>query len=96
MVEFSDDAIADLTIIRLTIAEDSPDRATEKAEEIIALCQLLDAYPGMGRVYAGLQRQFNKRPWVILYRPAETGVYIHRIFDGRQDWGRQDWASSPV
>jgi plasmid stabilization system protein ParE len=89
LVEFSEDAIADLTAIRDWIAADNPKIAAEKSALIAATCELLDSFPGIGAVYADPLRHFTKELWIIFYRPTETGVYIYRIFDSRQDWRAQ-------
>ncbi len=86
MLQFSDDAIADLTNIRETIAQDSPARALEKIEDIIKTCKYLETHPGLGRVHRGNIRRFSKRPWLIIYAPSAGGIWIYRVFDSRQDW----------
>lgn len=86
MVEYTNKAIADLTGIREWIARDNPMLAFEKAELILQTAAIIEASPGIGRNCAGELLYFIKRPWVLVYRPTETGILIHRIFDGREDW----------
>jgi plasmid stabilization system protein ParE len=86
MVDYSEQAIADLETIRSRIALDNSRIATQKSAMLLGTCQLLDSFPDIGAVYSDPIRQFTKELWVILYRPTETGVYIYRVFDSRQDW----------
>ncbi len=89
MVEFSGKAIADLEQISRWIALENPRVALEKATMLADACELLDQFPGMGRVYFEPVRHFTKELWVILYRQTRTGVYVYRVFDSRQDWRAQ-------
>ena len=86
MIQFSDDAIADLAAIREAIAQSSQVLATDKINEIIVTCQRLEAHPGIARVHKGAVRRFSKRPWLIIYAPNDSGIEIYGVFDGRQDW----------
>jgi plasmid stabilization system protein ParE len=71
------------------IASDNPRVALEKATMLADACELLDSFPNMGSVYLEPIRHFTKELWVIIYRPTRVGVYIHRVFDSRQDWRAQ-------
>jgi plasmid stabilization system protein ParE len=53
---------------------------------LIGVCELLDVHPGLGVKHSALYRRFSKERWVIIYRPAEAGVFIQRIFHSSQDW----------
>jgi len=86
VIQFSDDAIADLNCIREIIAEYDPLLATKKISEIIATCQRIEAHPEIGRVHWGTVRRFSKRPWLIVNSPNDTGIKIYGVFDSRQDW----------
>jgi len=86
VIEYSDDSISDLRTIRETIADDSPARAIQKIEMLLEVCRLLDEHPAIGKVYVAPYRQFSKERWIIIYRPTDRGVFIHRIFHTSQDW----------
>jgi len=86
LVTFSDNAISDLTEIREWIAQDSPSRASEKAQIIIETCRLLDSSPKIGRELADGTRKFTKRPWIIIYELKDDGPYIIHVWDGRRNW----------
>ncbi len=89
MVEFSNEAIADLSAIRDRIAVYDPQIAAKTSAALAESFEVLDEFPRIGTLYADPLRYFGKDLWVIAYRPTETGVYVYRVFDSRQNWRGQ-------
>ena len=88
MVQFSEEATADLENIYETIAVYNPALAQEKIDGIQKVCALIDTRQTMGMAVSGTEngRRFSTPPWIIYYRPGPTGIFVYRVFHSRQDW----------
>lgn len=66
-------------------------RAEAYFAEIVSVCELLAAQPGLGPQRRGRSRSarvFPHRSHVILYRPTAGGVHILRVRHHRENWVR--------
>jgi len=86
---FSDEALSDLRQIRRWLALENPRMAADKSAMLVRTCEMVGRFPGMRTLYSGQFRRFTKEVWIILYSRIDTGVFIHRVFDSRQDWRAQ-------
>ena len=85
----------DLDVLFDWIAKDSgPDRAEAVLRRIQRTIDQLAALPRIGRVRTdldGTPRTFAVWPWIVIYEPlpADDGVVIWRVLDGRRDIPRE-------
>jgi addiction module RelE/StbE family toxin len=86
-VAFSPEALTDLASIRSYIGEDNPAAASRVAIQLVAACDRLEHLPERGRpgLVPGTRELTVMWPYVIVYRVAEDGVAIIRIWHGAQD-----------
>ena len=85
---FSPSARRDLHAIFDHIAADNPRVALDFVERIEESCQRLAEFPEMGSLREDLApalRAFAVGKYVVLYRPANSGVDIVRVIHGARD-----------
>ena len=91
---WSSEAQADLDEVALYIGvhEARPVTAERIVREVHELCNVIASQPEMGesRPEFGTQCRIYsfKRRWVILYRPATSGIEVLRFVDGARDYDR--------
>ena len=91
--EFAPESRADIQQIYEYVAERSPRNALRLIQRIEERCYLLADYPylGMARPEFGLTYRSFAVPstgYIIVYRPIEDGVDIHRVYHGSQNFRR--------
>ena len=87
LYHFTPEARLNLLEIRDYIALDNPDAAARQIREIKVKCQFLGMHP---RLTAPQKRYGNLSKhscgnYIILYRPAKSGVEIMRVYHMSQD-----------
>lgn len=82
-------AIGDLVDVRLYIADNNPEAASETAEKILNAVELIVEYPQIGRT----GRAHNTREvvvpgtsYILVYRSFKTKIQLLRVLHGRRLW----------
>lgn len=81
-------AYRDLRNIRESIAEHNAAAARRIGSRLANVLSLLAEYPLMGSIRAELPpdlRAFSVAGYLIIYRPAESGITVARIVHGSRD-----------
>ncbi len=89
-INWTGDAIADLTEIRQYIAQDNPGTANHAAVRILEAIELLKEQPGMGRrgrVHGTRELVIPGLPFIIPYRVINNSLQILRVFHAARKWG---------
>ena len=84
----SNQAYRDLRDLRESIAERNPAAARRIGSRIDNTLSLLAEYPLMGSIRAELPpdlRAFSVAGYLIIYRPAASGITVARIIHGSRD-----------
>jgi toxin ParE1/3/4 len=91
-VRWSAGAIEDVAAIAEHVERESPERAAEEHDELIAAAAQLAALPMRGRVVPELHemgidlwRELIVGPYRILYRVQSRRVLVSLVLDGRRD-----------
>ncbi len=89
-VRWTDQAIADLTAIRVFIEQDSPHYASVVVTRLIGAVDRLKDYPQSGRAVPEFERQavreIVERPYRIIYRLLnEDEIHILTIHHGARE-----------
>ncbi len=84
------DAQADLDDIWETIARDDVEAAGRVLSALRERFPRLADFPGLGRTsgYAPDLRRFAVPPYVIFYRPSESGIEVVRVLHGARNLAR--------
>ena len=89
-VDWSDDALADLSRFADFLQAQSPELASVVADEIIARTQLLSRHPKLGRPIATREEyrqvvlEVLGAAYVFQYRYEGSRIVILRVFHGRE------------
>jgi toxin ParE1/3/4 len=84
----STDANLDVLEIWLHIARHNIPAAEKLVDDIEAKCSQLAQVPELGRRRDELQvglRSVPVRGYIIIYRPVDGGVFVHRVVHGSRD-----------
>jgi toxin ParE1/3/4 len=90
-VIWTEPATADVERLAAYLSDESPLRAEQILERVVARAESLRASPERGRTPPELRaigdrawREVLEPPWRIIYRIAGRRVEIHAVFDGRR------------
>jgi len=85
---WSNESLKKLIEIELFISKDSPQRASQFIDKIIARCEKIKNYPYKGRVVPEFSineiREVFEKTYRIVYKISETQIEILTIFEGHQ------------
>ena len=90
-VVWTEVALRDVERLATYLVDESPGRAEQILDRIIATGESLERLPERGRTPPELRaiqdrtwREVQQRPWRILYRISGKRVEIHGVLDGRR------------
>ncbi len=86
--EISPAALQDIAELHAFIVTDSPRRAVDVVDEILARIEWLAQHPNAGRPRPEINprlRGWSLHSWIVFYRPTRSGIRVIRVLHGSRD-----------